>query len=70
MISINSNGTKKYKNAGNGIALGSCFGVVFGAAYGIVFGNIATASGFGLAFGVFIGAIFDFVQNRKTIKKN
>jgi len=24
------------KNAGNGIALGACFGVVFGAAYGII----------------------------------
>ncbi len=27
---------KKNKNSGNGIALGSCFGVVFGAAYGII----------------------------------
>ena len=38
---------KKNKNSGNGIALGSCFGVVFGAAYGIISGNIATGAGFG-----------------------
>ena len=55
---------KKNKNSGNGIDLGSCFGVVFGAAYGIISGNIPTATGFGLAIGVFIGAIFDFVKNR------
>lgn len=56
---------KKNKNSGNGIALGSCFGVVFGAAYGIISGNIPIATGFGLAIGVFIGSIFDFVKNRE-----
>jgi len=56
---------KKNKNSGNGIALGSCFGVVFGAAYGIISGNIAIGACFGLAIGLFIGAIFDFVKNRQ-----
>jgi uncharacterized membrane protein len=55
----------KNKNAGNGIALGTCFGLVFGASYGIISGNMAIGAGLGLAIGVLIGAIFDFVKNRK-----
>jgi uncharacterized membrane protein len=55
----------KNKNAGNGIALGTCFGLVFGASYGIISGNMSVGEGLGLAIGVFIGAIFDFVKHTK-----
>ena len=55
----------KNKNAGNGIALGTCFVLVFGASYGIISGNMAIGAGLGLAIGVLIGAIFDVAKNRK-----